>query len=122
MSTTITSTQKTLQSAENLIPLPTTGPTAQVFSQGDSVTQVQVVTSSQIYQDKSISVSDGTTADPNATYVGTNGGTPMFAIKNPNGSNPPNLNNALEAPPIQGSDYQGFDTNGKVRQGLLGAL
>lgn len=118
----LTGTQKTLQSAENLVPLPTTGPTAQVFSEGDSVTQLQTVTTSQIYQDQSVSVTDGTTADPAATYVGTNGGTPMFAIKNPNGSNPPNLNSPLEAPAVEGSDYQGFDTNGKVRQGLLGAL
>ena len=122
MSTTITGTQKTLQSAENLIPLDSTGPTAQVFSEGDSVTQLQTVVTSQIYQDQSVSVTDGTTADPAATYVGTNGGTPMFAIKNPNGSSPANLNIPLEAPAIPATTNQGFDTNGKIRQGLIGAL
>jgi len=70
----------------------------------------------------SASVTDGTTADPAATYVGSNGGTPMFAIKNPNGTTPPNLNNPLAAPAISASTPQGFDTKGKVQQGLLGNL
>jgi hypothetical protein len=121
-STILTSTQKTLQSAENLIPLPATGPTAQVFSQGDSVTQLQTVTSSVIQTSNSVSVTDGTTADSTATYIGSNGGTPMFAIKNPNGTAPPNLNNPLAAPAIPGLTPQGFNDNGTISQGLIGKL
>jgi len=122
MSTTLTGTQKTLQSAENLIPLPVTGPTAQIFSEGDSVTQLQTVVTSLIYQSNSVSVTDGTTADSQVNYVGSNGGTPMFAIKNPNGATPPNLNSQLEAPAIPATTNEGFNTNGTIRQGLIGAL
>jgi hypothetical protein len=121
-STILTSTEKTLQSAEVLAPLPTTGPTPQIFSQGVSVTQLQTVTSSVIQTSNSVSVSDGTTADPAATYVGSNGGTPMFAIKNPNGTTPPNLNNPLAAPAILGLTPQGFNDNGTISQGLIGKL
>jgi hypothetical protein len=121
--TTLTSTQKTLQSAENLIPLPATGPTAPIFSEGDSVTQLQTVTSSVILTSNSVSVTEGTTADPAATYVGSNGTTPMFAIVNPRlPVNPPNLNNPLAAPPTPGSTAQGFNDTGTTSQGLIGNL
>lgn len=120
----LTSTQKTLQSAEDLAPLPATGPTAQVFSTSNGiVTQLQTVTSSVILTSNSVSVTEGTTADPAASYVGSNGTTPMFAIVNPRlPINPPNLNNPLAAPPIEGSTPQGFNDQGTISQGLIGNL
>jgi len=121
-STILTSTEKTLQSAEILAPLPATGPIAPIFSEGVSVTQLQTVTSSVIASTGSPSVSDGTTADPTATYIGSNGGTPMFAIKNPNGVVPPNFSNPLAGPAIPGSTPQGFNDQGTISQGLIGKL
>lgn len=121
--TTLTGQQRTLQSTVDLVARPQTGPTAQIFSTDGATTLTNTITTSVISQDHSQSVTEGTTADPGATYVGTNGGTPMFAIVNPRlPITPPVLSNPLEAPPIPGSTPQGFNTNGTIRQGTLGAL
>ena len=121
--TTLTGQQRTLQSTVDLVASPKTGPTAQVFSTDGATTLTNTVTTSVVSPTGSQSVTEGTTADPAATYVGLNGGTPMFAIVNPRlPSHPAVLDNPLEAPPIPGSTPQGFNTNGTIRQGTLGAL
>jgi hypothetical protein len=120
--TTLTGQQLGLQSTQNLVPSPNPGPEAPRFSTGGTFTNTTTVTTSTVNPAGSASVTDGTTADPAATYVGSNGGTPMFAIKNPNGVTPPNLNNPLAAPAIPATTNQGFDTKGKTSQGLIGNL
>ena len=120
--TTLTTQQRGLQSDEVLGPSPNPGPIAQVFSTGVSISNTTTVTSSVVSPAGSPSVTDGTTADPNATFIGTNGGTPMFAIKNPNGATPPNLNNPLAAPAIPAGTNQGFNDNGTISQGTVGKL
>lgn len=119
--TILTTAQRLLQSTETLGPIPSTGPTAQIFSVENGTTQLQTVTSSVIFTSNSTSATEGTTADPGATYVGSNGTTPMFAIVNPRlPTNPPNLNNPLAAPPIPATTPQGFNDTGTTSQGLLG--
>lgn len=120
--TTITGTQQGFQSTQKLVPSPNPGPVAPIFSTGGTFTNATTVTTSTVNPTGSASTTDGTTADPAATYVGSNGGTPMFAIKNPNGVTPPNLNNPLAAPPIPASTPQGFNDNGTISQGLIGKL
>lgn len=120
--TTLTGTQQGLQSTQNLVPSPNPGPGVPLFSTGATFTNTTTVTTSVVDPKGSASVTSGTTADPAATYVGSNGGTPMFAIKNPNGATPPNLNNPLAAPAISASTPQGFNDNGTITQGTLGKL
>ncbi len=120
--TTLTATQRNLQSDENIGPKPAVGSTVQLYSVGTSVSDLSTVMASTIYTSGSQSSADGTTADPNATYVGKIGGVAMFAIKNPNGSVPPVLNDPLAAPPIPGGTNYGFDDKGTIKQGTLGNL
>jgi hypothetical protein len=120
--TTITGTQQGLQSTQNLADKTPQGPVADNFSVGTTFTNITTVTTSVVSNAGSASVTDGTTADPAATYVGSNGGTPMFAIKNPNGTTPPNLNNPLAAPANPASTNVGFKNQGTTSQGLIGNL
>ena len=121
--TTLTGQQRTLQSDVQLVSSSQNPAIAQVFSTDGITTQTVTVTASVISTSNSQSATEGTTADSNAIYVGKNGPTPMFAITNPRlPSHPAVLDNPLEAPPIPGSTNQGFNTNGTIRQGTLGAL
>lgn len=121
--TTLTGQQRTLQSTVDLVASPQTGPTAPIFSTDGATTLTNTITTSVISQANSQSVTEGTTADSGATYVGSNGGTPMFAIVNPRlPVTPPVLSNPLVAPAIPGNTNQGFNDNGTIRQGLIGAL
>ena len=121
--TTLTGQQRTLQSDVQIVNSPQNPSIAQLFSTDGATTLTNTVTTSVVSPTGSQSVTEGTTADPSATYVGSNGGTPMFAIVNPRlPSHPAVLDNPLEAPAILGSTPQGFNTNGTIRQGTLGAL
>jgi hypothetical protein len=120
--TVLTVTQRNLQSDEEIGPKSAVGPTVQLYSVGTTVTDLSTVTASTIYTSDSQSVTSGTTADPNATYIGKIAGTAMFAIKNPNGPVPPVLNDPLAAPPIPGGTGYGFNDKGTIKQGTLGNL
>ena len=122
----LTEIQQSLQSTQELTGKDATGPTVQIFSVGADFTDTNTVTSSSICEQDDASgsntVTSGTTADPNATYIGSNGGVAMFALKLPNGITPPVFNNPLAAPPIPAEINQGFNDNGTIQQGLIGNL
>jgi hypothetical protein len=117
VTTILTAQQKTLVSNDTLQDVISPAPIIRRFSTDAGISFTQTVTASAINTNDgpggTNSVVEGTTADPEATYVRT--GVVNFAMNLPRQPvYPPNFNDAREAPPILGPDNQGEFPKGHI--------